>query len=79
MFGVVPYVKQVCLRRWGESVLYILVISTSIIGYGLCFSQIDTLAAEFPAQTNYLYMTYNASEHDVSFDEHGVMVLGMIR
>ena len=27
--------------------------------------QIDTLAAEFPAQTNYLYMTYNGSEHDV--------------
>lgn len=27
--------------------------------------QIDTLAAEYPAQTNYLYMTYNASEHDV--------------
>ena len=27
--------------------------------------QIDTLAAEFPAQTNYLYMTYSASEHDV--------------
>ena len=26
--------------------------------------QIDTLAAEFPAQTNYLYMTYNGSEHD---------------
>lgn len=38
--------------------------------------QIDTLAAEFPAQTNYLYMTYNGSEHDVAFDEHGVMVLG---
>eukprot|EP00599_Poterioochromonas_sp_BG-1_P014407 CAMPEP_0173162894 /NCGR_PEP_ID=MMETSP1105-20130129/19587_1 /TAXON_ID=2985 /ORGANISM="Ochromonas sp., Strain BG-1" /LENGTH=1492 /DNA_ID=CAMNT_0014082827 /DNA_START=54 /DNA_END=4533 /DNA_ORIENTATION=+ len=28
--------------------------------------QIDTLAAEFPAQTNYLYMTYNGSEHDVT-------------
>ena len=27
--------------------------------------QIDTLAAEFPAQTNYLYMTYNGSENDV--------------
>eukprot|EP01035_Chromulina_nebulosa_P019330 gene19330-25194_t len=27
--------------------------------------QIDTLAAEFPADTNYLYMTYNGSEHDV--------------
>ena len=27
--------------------------------------QIDTLAAEFPAQTNYLYLTYNGSENDV--------------
>lgn len=38
--------------------------------------QIDTLAAEFPAQTNYLYMTYNGQENDLKFDEHGVMVLG---
>jgi carbamoyl-phosphate synthase large subunit len=38
--------------------------------------RIDTLAAEFPAFTNYLYTTYNASEHDVEFDEHGTMVLG---
>ncbi|CAE6438571.1 unnamed protein product [Rhizoctonia solani] len=38
--------------------------------------QIDTVAAEFPAYTNYLYMTYNAVEHDVQFDDHGVMVLG---
>ncbi|TPX10521.1 uncharacterized protein E0L32_008571 [Thyridium curvatum] len=38
--------------------------------------QIDTVAAEFPAYTNYLYLTYNATESDVSFDDHGVMVLG---
>ena len=38
--------------------------------------QIDTVAAEFPAHTNYLYTTYNAVEHDVSFDDQGVMVLG---
>lgn len=38
--------------------------------------QIDTVAAEFPAFTNYLYMTYNASEHDLDFSDHGVMVLG---
>ncbi|KAL1864266.1 hypothetical protein VTK73DRAFT_6067 [Phialemonium thermophilum] len=38
--------------------------------------QIDTVAAEFPAYTNYLYLTYNASEHDVALDDHGVMVLG---
>ena len=38
--------------------------------------QIDTVAAEFPAFTNYLYTTYNATEHDVSFEDRGVMVLG---
>ncbi|KAF8590407.1 carbamoyl-phosphate synth [Ramaria rubella] len=38
--------------------------------------QIDTVAAEFPAFTNYLYTTYNAFEHDVRFNDRGVMVLG---
>lgn len=38
--------------------------------------QIDTVAAEFPAYTNYLYTTYNGTEHDVTFNDHGVMVLG---
>lgn len=38
--------------------------------------KIDTLAAEFPADTNYLYTTYNATTHDVEFDNHGVIVLG---
>merc|ERR1719262_1381751 len=43
--------------------------------------QIDTLAAEFPAQTNYLYMTYSGSHHDVKFggaaeDSTDVVVLG---
>jgi len=36
--------------------------------------QIDTLAAEFPAFTNYLYMTYHGTEHDVEFNEQGVTV-----
>lgn len=38
--------------------------------------QIDTVAAEFPAHTNYLYTTYNGSEHDIEFEDRGVMVLG---
>nr|XP_021142325.1 carbamoyl-phosphate synthase [ammonia], mitochondrial isoform X3 [Columba livia] len=38
--------------------------------------QIDTLAGESPAVTNYLYLTYNGQEHDVKFDDCGVMVLG---
>ncbi|XP_038604749.1 carbamoyl-phosphate synthase [ammonia], mitochondrial [Tachyglossus aculeatus] len=38
--------------------------------------QIDTLAAEYPSVTNYLYVTYNGQEHDINFDDHGMMVLG---
>jgi carbamoyl-phosphate synthase / aspartate carbamoyltransferase len=45
-------------------------------GISIFVKQIDTVAAEFPAFTNYLYTTYNAIEHDVTFNERGVMVLG---
>ena len=39
--------------------------------------QIDTLAGEFPAKTNYLYTTYNGNHHDVQpLGKKGVMVLG---
>jgi carbamoyl-phosphate synthase large subunit len=40
--------------------------------------QIDTLAAEYPAQTNYLYLTYNGTENDVQYvgDKKSVVVLG---
>ncbi|KAI5252763.1 carbamoyl-phosphate synth [Aureobasidium subglaciale] len=38
--------------------------------------QIDTVAGEFPAFTNYLYTTYNGTESDVEFNDNGVMVLG---
>ncbi|KAI7105236.1 hypothetical protein KC352_g37155, partial [Hortaea werneckii] len=38
--------------------------------------QIDTVAAEFPAFTNYLYTTYNGAQHDIHFNDQGVMVLG---
>ena len=40
--------------------------------------QIDTLAAEWPAKTNYLYLTYGGNKNDleVSQKERGVMVLG---
>src|SRR6266571_4729344 len=41
------------------------------------FAQIDTLAAEFPAETNYLYMTYHACQHDVAPSwRKKIMVLG---
>lgn len=47
-------------------------------GFGIrpWVKKIDTLAAEFPADTNYLYTTYNASSHDVTFDDHGTIILG---
>lgn len=39
--------------------------------------QIDTLAAEFPSDTNYLYLTYNGHHHDVEpLQEQGVIILG---
>ena len=40
--------------------------------------QIDTLAAEYPAQTNYLYLTYSGIAHDIQFekDKRSVVVLG---
>nr|MBE5724540.1 rudimentary [Cucujiformia] len=38
--------------------------------------QIDTVAAEWPASTNYLYITYNAECHDITYNEEHVMVLG---
>ena len=40
--------------------------------------QIDTLAAEYPAQTNYLYLTYSGVAHDIHFenDKRSVVVLG---
>ncbi|MCH5173374.1 MAG: carbamoyl-phosphate synthase (glutamine-hydrolyzing) large subunit, partial [Bacteroidales bacterium] len=43
-----------------------------------CVKQIDTLAAEFPSSTNYLYLTYNGETDDIPFDDGSdtVIVLG---
>ncbi len=42
-----------------------------------CVRQIDTLAAEYPAQTNYLYLSYHGQEDDVEFPEiNSIMILG---
>ncbi len=40
--------------------------------------QIDTLAAEYPAQTNYLYLTYSGVAHDIDYehDQKSIIVLG---
>lgn len=49
-------------------------------GFGIVpvVKQIDTLAAEYPAQTNYLYVTYAGVASDISFsnDRNSVIVLG---
>lgn len=51
--------------------------SLGIIPY---VKQIDTLAAEYPAKTNYLYLTYHGQEHDIDFNNtnstNSVIVLG---
>ena len=48
------------------------------LGIVPCVKQIDTLAAEYPAATNYLYLTYNGTENDVEYtgDNRSVVVLG---
>lgn len=48
------------------------------LGIVPCVKQIDTLAGEYPAQTNYLYLTYNGNEDDVEAGdpENAVLVLG---
>uniref|UniRef100_A0A8C6QTN7 Multifunctional protein CAD n=1 Tax=Nannospalax galili TaxID=1026970 RepID=A0A8C6QTN7_NANGA len=45
---------------------------------GICpaVKQIDTVAAEWPAQTNYLYLTYWGNTHDLTFRTPHVLVLG---
>ncbi|TAN33261.1 carbamoyl-phosphate synthase (glutamine-hydrolyzing) large subunit [Patescibacteria group bacterium] len=42
-----------------------------------CFKQIDTLAGEYPAETNYLYATYHGAGHDIAaLDKKPIIVLG---
>ncbi len=46
-----------------------------LLGIVPYIKQIDTLAAEYPAQTNYLYMTYNGSAHDIFPEKDGMSVI----
>ncbi|MCI5717077.1 MAG: carbamoyl-phosphate synthase (glutamine-hydrolyzing) large subunit [Alistipes sp.] len=48
------------------------------LGIRPCVKQIDTLAGEYPAQTNYLYLTYNGTKNDIEYehDHRSVIVLG---
>ena len=58
----------------------LLVVRNLRKSYGILpvVKQIDTLAAEYPAQTNYLYVTYSGVKSDISFsnDKRNVIVLG---
>jgi len=45
------------------------------LGLRPCIKQIDTLAAEFPSRTNYLYLSYNGNCNDLSYDSHGAIVV----
>ena len=48
------------------------------LGISPVVKQIDTLAAEYPAQTNYLYVTYSGGQSDIPFEHDGrsIIVLG---
>lgn len=61
-----PYSSEYVIRKHRESVLNI----TPRV------KQIDTVAAEWPATMNYLYLTYNGESHDIDFPGDAVMVLG---
>ena len=67
-------------RELGNMHKATLVVRNIRKGYGILpvVKQIDTLAAEYPAQTNYLYVTYAGVASDVSFseDKKSVVVLG---
>lgn len=69
------YSDRQLAKFWGSNEL---AVRRARVDAGICpiVKQIDTVAAEFPAMTNYLYLTYNGTEHDISFNDRGVMVLG---
>ena len=48
------------------------------MGIAPVVKQIDTLAAEYPARTNYLYLTYSGVSHDIAYerDKRSIIVLG---
>ena len=67
---------QNCSRAWGP-LQNASASSANITGHPACVKQIDTLAAEYPAQTNYLYLTYGGKTDDIPFDTAGqIFVIG---
>lgn len=61
------------LTNQNEKAIRELRLKNNIIPY---VKQIDTLAGEFAAETNYLYMTYHAAEHDIEPSNLPILVLG---
>lgn len=73
---VVGYSDKQIAQRVGEDSHLTVREARKEMGITPIVKQIDTLAAEFPAMTNYLFMTYSGQEHDIDFNEHGTLVLG---
>lgn len=65
IFSLLFYSTEVAIRRERLS-----------LGILPCVKHIDTVAAEWPAHTNYLYLTYNGVENDVTFPGGHTVVLG---
>ena len=65
------------MNNMHEAVLAVRKIRKSM-GIVPVVKQIDTLAAEYPAQTNYLYVTYSGVESDIQYEQDGksITVLG---
>ena len=63
--------QKCCVMLMLESLMCVQGISPYV-------KQIDTVAAEWPAATNYLYLTYNGSAHDIPFPGGHTMVIGKL-
>ena len=76
-FQIARYVLKTGIKGMHDGVLAVRDVRKKL-GIVPYVKKIDTLAAEFPAQTNYLYMTYSGQEHDVDYENDGksVIVLG---
>jgi carbamoyl-phosphate synthase large subunit len=76
-FQIARFVNKSDPSRTNEDMLKVRTLRKSL-GIVPYVKQIDTLAAEYPAVTNYLYLTYSGCEHDINFEKDGksVVVLG---
>ena len=76
-FQIARYILKTGIKGMHDGVLAVRDVRKKL-GIVPYVKKIDTLAAEFPAQTNYLYMTYSGQSHDVDYENDGksVVVLG---